>query len=758
MNKIKRIVVLSLIAILSSSYSLIASAFVIREIRVNGLHRIPLSTVLSYLPTKQGENLEPSQTAVIIQELYNTGFFSNVNIGRQGDDLIIQVVERPVIGAIRISGNKEIKTPDLLNGLKKAGIAEGLSYDTSVLEAMKRSLEQQYNSQGRYAAQVKTIVTNESENRVRVNIEITEGKVSKIKELHIVGNKAFSERKLLRIFKSSKTQLWSFFTSNDQFVREKFDADLDQLRAFYMDRGYLKFKINSSQVNMSPDKKKVSITINIEEGPIYRISNANLTGEFFGQKAVLQKLILVRPGQVFSRKLVLTTREFLEKYLANQGYALAEINIVPQVNDENHTVYLTFEISAGKQVYVRRINFMGNYKTTDEVLRRELRQMEGALYSAGNIEESKRRLANLGYLQNVQVKATPVPGNPNLVDLEYQVTEISSATANFQVGLSDAYGLLYGANLNQTNFLGTGRIVSMSFQQNQAATNININYYNPYYTMSGIGRGFTLSSQYANPGKMGISPFRINTYGAAFNYDIPITAYSRLSFAFGYDFIRLFVNQGASREIENFVREHGNRFDQFKTTLGWSRSTYDRAIFPTRGWKQFFGVNIGLPFTHDSLDYYKISYDTAYYHPIVKDFIFHARAQLGYGNGYGNTGELPFFRNFYAGGIDSVRGYDDNTLGPRDSNNDPIGGNILTVGSISLIFPNPFPDQLRTSIFVDAGNVFHNDINGKIRTATGIQFEWVSPMGPLRFAISKALNPGEDDETKGFQFSLGASF
>ncbi len=759
-NKIKKIIILTGLLGMMGGYSTIASAFIVKKITVLGLQRIPESTVLSYLPIKQGQDLDSTSTSTIIQILYRTGFFNDVNVGRNGDDLVIQVVERPVIGAMRISGNKEIKTPDLMTALKKAGIAEGLPFDNSIVASMKKALEEQYNQQGRYAAAVNIDVTEQSQNRVSVKIDIKEGKVSKIKEIHISGNKAFSESKLLRQFHSSKTRPWSFFTSNDQYVKEKVDADLDALKVFYMDRGYLKFKILSSDIKMSPDKKKVIVNIVVEEGPIFKIRGVQLTGEFFDQKPILQKIIaLVKPGAIFSRKDVVMVRELLDRYLSSQGFALAQVDLIPDVDEQNHTVLVTYNINPGKRVYVRRIQFAGNTKTTDEVLRRELRQIEGGMYSAPNVDEGKRRLANLGYLQNVQVRAIPLPDNPDVVDLEYQVTEASSASVNFQVGYSDAYGLLYGANLNQTNFLGSGRRVSANLQANKASTNISLSYYNPYYTMSGIGRGFTLYTQYANPGKVGITPFRMDTYGGAFNYDIPITEYSRLNFAIGYDNIHLFINRGASLQTQDFVRRYGNRFDIIKGTVGWSRSTYDNAIFPICGWKQFLGAEVGIPIAHNSLDYYKLSYSTAYYHPIIGNFIFHARAQLGYGNGYANTSQLPFFKNFYAGGIDSVRGYDDNTLGPRDSNYEPIGGNILTTGTVALIFPNPFPDQLRTSIFIDAGNVFHNDIAlGEIRTGAGVQFEWISPMGPIHFSFTRALNEHKYDETKMFQFSLGTSF
>jgi outer membrane protein insertion porin family len=758
MDKIKKIVLLSFLVI-SFVYSTLTLAFVVKKIHVEGLQRIPRDTVLTYLPIKEGEELDPAKTASIIQALYGTGFFSNVDLARQGDVLVIQVTERPVIGAIRISGNKEIKTQDLMSGLKKAGIAEGLSFDNSVLDAMKKALEQQYNSQGRYAAEVRVHVTDESQNRVSVKIEIVEGKVSKINGIHITGNKAFSERRLLLQFTSGKTRPWSFFTGKDQYVKEKLDADLDALKAFYLDHGYLKFSLVSSNVEMTPDKKKVFVNIVIEEGPIFKVRGTALTGECFGQKPILEKFITLKLGQIFSRKKVVAIREDMDKFLSNQGYALAEVNLIPDVDERNNTVFITYNINPGKRVYVRRINFVGNYKTTDEVLRRELRQLEGALYCTGNVEESKRRLANIEYLKDIQVRAIPVPDVPNVVDLEYQVTESSSASANFQVGLSDAYGLLYGANFNQTNFLGTGRRVSANFQANAAATDISLTYYNPYYTMSGIGRGFTVYTQYANPGRVGITPFRMDTYGAALSYDIPISEYSRLNFSVGYDNIRIYTNAGASNEVEEFVREHGHHFDQFKGTIGWSRSTYDSAVFPIIGWKQFLGVEFGLPFARDSLNYYKINYSTAYYHPIYRQFILYARGQIGYGNGYGNTGELPFFKNFYAGGIDSVRGYEDNTLGPRDSNLNPLGGNVLATGTLALIFPNPFPDQLRTSLFVDAGNVFHNHMNfNGMKSAGGINFEWLSPIGAVRFSFAKDLNASRFDEPRLFQFSVGTSF
>jgi outer membrane protein insertion porin family len=562
-----------------------------------------------------------------------------------------------VIGAIRISGNKELKTPDLLTGLKKAGVAEGLPFDNSVIDQVKKALEQQYNSQGRYAAAVNVNTTDESQNRVSVKIQIVEGKVAKIKEIHISGNKVFSERQILRHFQSTKTRPWSFFTSNDQYIKEKFDADLEGLRAFYMDRGYLKFRVVSSNVSMSPDKKKVFVNVVVEEGPVFKVSGVDITGDCCGQRSLLQKFIRIKPGQTFSRKAVVAIRDTMEKLLSNQGYALAKVDLVPDVDEKNNRVFINYHIEPGKRVYVGRQTIVGNTKTADEVLRREFRQLEGAMYSTANVEESKRRLSNLGYLQNVQVHALQRPENPNIVDLEYVVTETSSANANFQVGYSDTYKLLYGASFNQSNFLGTGRRVTANFQSNTAYTNISLSYYNPYYAMCGIGRGFSVYTQFADPGKVGVTPFRMDTYGVAVNYDVPISEFSKLNFAFGYDHIRIFTNRFASNEVRKFVEEHGKTFDQFKGTLGWSRSTYDSAIFPICGWKQFFGIEVGLPFARNSLDYYKISYQMGYYHPIYRTFIFHSKALVGYGNGYANTHGLPFFKNFYAGGIDSVRGF-----------------------------------------------------------------------------------------------------
>lgn len=758
---LKRLALLGLIAILSIANAFAATSFVVRKIRVEGLHRITLGTVLSYLPIKQGDTLTPSETSAIITSLYNTGFFSNVNLSRQGNELVVQLVERPTIGNIKISGNKKIPTKKLQEVLKNIGIEEGNVFDRSILEGLQESLQQQYVSLGNYNAKVTTRVTQESRNRVGIDINIYEGGPAKIKEIKIIGNHAFSQRTLLRQFEMTTFRPWSFFTHSDQYSRDKLDADLETLRSYYMDRGYIRFKVNSSNATLSPDNKSVTIVINITEGNVYHLSGYNLTGNLLGEKAALQKWIPLKKGEVFSRKKIVNIDTAITHYYGDRGYASASVNPVPVIDDANHQVFINFKVNSGPRVYVRRVTFSGNTKTQDIVLRREMRQEEGGLYSISNIEESKRRLANLGYLQNVQTKTQPVPGSPDQVDVNYDVTEKSSATASVQAGYSDMYGLLYGANVTENNLLGSGKQVSLAFENSEYSDMYSFSYNNPYYTESGISRGFSIFSQHVTPGNVGITPYTSNIIGGAISYGLPISEYSGLSFGYGYQNISINPGAAPSIQIQNFINKHGTSFNQVNFTGSWSRSTYDRAILPTRGTKQILSGDVGVPVFNKSLEYYNFNYQAAWYQPLPKQFILYMEGDVGYGNGYGPfDNQYPFFKNYTAGGMGSVRGYESNTLGPQDSLGNPIGGNVITTGTMSLIVPNPISDKLRLSAFIDAGNVYQNSLRlNKVRFSTGIGAEIYIPMvGPLELSVGIPLNPGKTDQTDMLGFSVGTSF
>lgn len=740
----------------------LAQGFVVRNIRIEGLQRISAGTVLSYLPIKMGETLEPHDTGNIVSALYRTGFFSNVSLGREGNTLIINVTERPIIGSIRITGNKKIQTKKLQEVLKTIGIQEGNVYDSSILEGLQNSLQQQYYSLGQYNAVVKTTAVPESRNRVAININVDEGKPALIKEIKIVGNHAFSQWRLVRQFKSTTWRPWTIFTHTDHYSQETLEGDLETLRSYYMDRGYLRFKVDSYQANLSTDKRSVHIIIYITEGSIYHMSGYTLSGNLLGQEAQLRSIIPLKSGEIFSRQKIISITDLITHFYGNQGYAFANVTPIPTIDDVNHQVFMNFRVDRGQRVYVRRITFTGNTKTRDIVMRREMRQEEGGLYNLWAIEEGKRRLQNLGYLQNVDVKPEPVLGQPDQVDLNYNVSEMSSATASLQVGYSDMYGFLYGGNLSENNWLGSGRQLSLGFENSQYSDNYSFTYADPYYTESGISRAISVFAQHVTPGNFSITTYTTNIYGGSVSYGMPISEFSGINFGYGYQNISVHTGGSASTQELDFTNDHGHVFDATNLMGGWERTTYDRVLLPTEGSKQQIIVESGVPIFSRNLDYVKLNYQAGWYHPIAHGFIFHLGGDAGYGFGYGpySSKELPFFKNFYAGGIDSVRGYVSNSLGPQDSRGRSFGGNVLTTATAGIILPNPWSDKFRPSVFVDAGQVFANQFAfRKVRYSTGIGVQFYIPMmGNVEFAIARALNPGRTDQPKTFDFSLGTSF
>lgn len=734
--------------------------FVAKKIEVVGLQHISRETLFSYLPVKEGARITTGKTAEIIHALYQTGFFDNVSIAHHGDALVITVVERPAIGAINIIGNKEITKKQLTDVLRDTGIVEGEIFSQAALTNFESSLTQQYYSMGRYNAVVKTEAVKQARNRMVLNIKIFEGEVASIKKINIVGNQAFSTSTLLKNFALTTSGLFTWITHADRYSKEKLDADLEKLHAFYLDHGYLRFKVDNSDVNMTKDKKGIYITIHVTEGAVYHISGFNVSGVLLGKNAEIKNLITLKTGDVFSRQAIIDITKSIEKFVGDYGYAMPMINANPVIDDAKKQVFIKFEINPKDKIYIRRINFVGNVKTNDEVLRREMRQQEDSLFSYSKINESKRRLANLGYLQDVESKMEPVPDHPDEVDLIYKVKEVASAMANFQVGYSDVDGFLYGVSVDERNFLGMGKTVGVNFNNSSYNRVYSFNYYNPYYTPDNISFGFNAYAQKTTPGHIDLSSYTSDNYGFTNSYGIPLSDYMRLTGGYGYNYTDIKTSDSSASEVKSFVQEHGRVYNQAKLIGGWSYNDLDQAIFPLQGWTHALDAELDAPLTRDSLNYYKTGYAMGWYRPIVHDFIFHARAGVNYGHGFGNTAhEFPFFSNFYAGGNGTVRGFEGGSLGPRDSNNDPIGGNFAVSGSVGIIIPHPLKDVLRTTVFVDAGNVYDHLSLTKMRSAAGIQAEWRSPIGAvLVFTLAQPLKKYDDDRTQVFDFSFGTSF
>ncbi|MEN9916962.1 MAG: outer membrane protein assembly factor BamA [Pseudomonadota bacterium] len=760
-----------------------AQAFTVKRIEVEGLQGINRDTVLSYLPIRTGQSFQSYQSSAVIDALYATGFFSDVTLEEQANTLIIKVVERPTISEVDISGNKEIPKDKLKQIVKKIGLVRGQLFDKATLDRFVAQLRMQYDNMGKYSARVTPIVTPLPNNRVSVRILISEGLTVEIADISIVGNHVFSERKLRGALPMGTHHFWSFFTNSDQYSQDRLSASLDALQSYYMDRGYLKFKVDSTQASLTPDRKHVYLIIHVTEGPIYKLSGYQLTGNVIVSQTKLQKLLVpLQCGQVFSRAKVVAAEQGIKKALGDFGYILATVNTAPQIDDENRTVFLTFYVDPGNRVYVRHINISGNLKTQDLVFRRLLRQQEASVVSETDMKTSIRQLNLSGFLEGEpRIAPIPIAGYTDQVDLDVNLTEAHAAQALFSLGYG-TNGPVVGASLNQNNVFGTGNQLGLNFNNTRAAMVYSISYNNPYYTLDGIQRGFDVFYQRSTPGDLNTTTYNTNTYGADLHYSIPFDERGdSLQISGGLQKLQLNLPPTVqqSLEVQNFVRQHGVQFNQFLFTLGWTRNSLDRLIFPSSGIYQNANVQLALPVGGQPLYYYKGAYSGVDYLAFKHNFILQSRLSLGYGNGFASTTGLPFFANYYAGGIGTdgqVRGYEISSLGPRDTNGYPLGGNVMTVGSLALIVPNPISDKLRTSIFIDAGNTYSTlgitrvnppppivrggSGSGPLRYSTGIDVDWRVPVFnvTLSFSIAKAMNPQPGDQTQVFQFNIGTGF
>ncbi|WP_236645329.1 outer membrane protein assembly factor BamA [Aidingimonas lacisalsi] len=768
--------------LLAGAQTALADTFNVSDIRVEGLQRVSAASVFNAFPVSANEGVDERELAEAARELFATGLFDDVRLAREGDVLVIQVDERPVIYELDISGNSQINEDDLREGLADSDVSEGEVLQLSTLEEIQRELEQVYLSQGRYSASIDADVEELDDNRVRVNIDIDEGAVAKIRQINIVGNEDYDDETLRESFELEDRPGWFFgWFSDDEYARERLSGDLERLRSFYLDRGYVNFNIASTQVSISPDKSDIYITVNVEEGERFRLGDIHFAGDLKISEDEALSLVEAEPGEIFSRSDVTASSEAIRSRLGAEGYAFAEVEGVPEVNADGETVDLTFQVQPGRRATVRRINFVGNTTTEDEVLRREMVQMEGAPASTDQITQSRQRLERLGFFRQVEVETEPVPGNPDQLDVTYNVEEQPSGSISASVGYSQSAGVIYGASLSQNNFLGTGNRVNVGAQRSDTFTNVNFGFTDPYWTLDGISRGYNLFYRETDYEDSDISTYSTDAFGGGINFGYPVNELSRLNFGANVEDLSIKTYDDTASEIMQYVDEQGSDAQSLNVTASWTRNNLNRGVLPTDGSYQRASLETSVP--GSDAEYYKARYEAQRLFALDNEWALKFGTELGYADTMGGDDPYPFYENFFSGGLGSVRGYTSNTLGPQttpqpgDDEDRTLGGNVLIEGTAELLFPLPFIEDRRsmqTSLFVDAGNTFLTDCYdvepgrtsqcesgvdlGELRYSAGVGLSWLTPVGPLTFSVAQPINDQDEDDTQFFQFSLGQTF
>ncbi|MEO7560334.1 MAG: outer membrane protein assembly factor BamA [Nitrosospira sp.] len=759
--KVKYLV--ALVSVFCASVSWALEPFVVKDIRVEGIQRTEAGTVFSYLPIKVGDTLDDEKAAAAIKALYATGFFKDVRLESDSGILLVVVEERPAIAQITIVGAKEFEKDKLKEGLKQAGLAESRIFDRSMLEKAEQELKQQYLSRGKYAVKITTTTTPLDRNRIGINFDVDEGKTAKIRKINIVGNKNFKEKELLDAIVLRTPGLLTWFTKEDQYSKQKLAADLESLRSFYLNRGYLEFSIESTQVSITSDMQDIYITINIVEGDQYTVSEINLAGEMLLPEDELRGLIKLAPGDVFAREKLTESVKLLTDRLGDDGYAFANINASPQLDKEKHQVAFTFFIDPGRRVYVRRINITGNNRTRDEVIRREMRQFEGGWYSTSKINRSKLRVDRLNYFLAVNVETPAVPNATDQIDVNVEVKEKATGAVMFGAGYSNMEGLILSGSVAQDNIFGTGKLVNLMVNTGSVNKTYSLSYTDPYFTRNGVTGGFDIYKRVLNTRSLSsVSTFNTDTTGAGVRFGIPLNENDSIMTGLGLENTKIDLGPNSPQRNIDFVNQFGSSTINIPLTLSWRRDGRDSAIWTTSGTTQRVFAETGLP--GGDLTYYKLDYHLRWYYPLTNTFTLMLNGELGYGDGY-NGKDLPFFKNFFAGGNTSVRGYNISSLGPRDANNRTLGGNKRAVGSIEILFPMPGmrnDRSVRLSAFLDGGTVFgpggtRPELEG-MRYSTGIAVTWISPMGPLKVSIAQPINNNPGDNLQRFQFQFGQQF
>ncbi|MDZ7841380.1 MAG: outer membrane protein assembly factor BamA [Gammaproteobacteria bacterium] len=736
--------------------------FVVEDIKVEGLERVSSGTVYNYLPVKVGDEVDDEIVREAIKALFGTGFFEDVVIGRDGTTLVVTVRESPSIANVELMGVDELDEEQTLEGLNGLGLGKGRVFNPSLLDKVVQDLKSQYFSIGKYAADIETEVTPLENNRVDVAIKVREGDTARIKRINIVGNEAFSDSDLKDEFELSTKRRLLFFSPKDEYSRQQLQADLESLRSFYQDKGYLNFEVESTQVTISPDKEDIFVTVNVNEGEQYTVSDFAVKGRLVVPEEELVNLVTIKPGQVYSQRDVSESRTAISDRLGDDGYAFANVNAIPRVDEEDQSVSLDLVVDPGRRVYVRRINITGNRVTRDEVIRRELRQMEGGWYSTRKVQRSKTRLDRTGYFNRVSIETPPVPGSPDQVDVNINVEERSTGSLLLGIGYSDADGILLQGQVTQSNLFGTGREVSFIADNSTVTERMQLRYLNPYYTINGISRGFTLFQRKIDAAEADTAAYVTDTLGGGMDFGFPLSEFTNINVGAQFERVDLKSTLDTPDEILDVIDDSPQN-DIFKFIGNFTHDTRDSKLFPSRGSIQRFSWEVSSP--PSDLEYYKLTARNDTFVRLSDFLIVKASAEVGYGDGYGKNDELPFFENFFAGGANTVRGFDARSLGPRDSGPTPeaLGGDRRILGNFELQVPLPGDagQDKRIGLFVDGGQVYGpgDDIDfDEVRYSAGISFSWFSPLGPLAISIAEPLNDKPGDDTQRIQFTLGRFF
>jgi len=809
---------LSLMASLLAAFTLIAPPLAaqsaggppslrVDNIRVEGLQRVSEGTVYNYLPVNIGDRLSPQRVREAIRALYDTGFFRDVELRWEEGTLVVAVLERPSIESFEITGNKDIKTEDLSKSLRNVGLATGKTFDRSVLEDVKQYLTDQYFSRGKYAVRIDAQVEEVPDNRVRVRIEIKEGKRAKIRQINLVGNTTFEEEAILEEFELKTPNWLSWYRQDDRYSRESLQGDLEKLRSYYMDRGYANFEIESTQVAIAPERDDIFITVNVNEGEVFKVSNVKLAGTFVVLESELKNFLFVKAGDTYSKKAITATQEIIQNRLGLEGYAFAKVDPVPTPEEGKKEVGITFFIDPGNRVYVRHILFNGVTKINDDVLRREMRQLEGAWLSNLLVERSKQRIQRLPFIEKVESETTPVPGTADLVDIEFEIKEGPSAQLGGGIGYSESQSFILNGNYADSNFLGSGERISVDLNSGRFSKVYGVSHTNPYTNIDGVARTLSLTYRDVTQFVSASSDFSSESFAVSVDYGYPITEFQGLRVGLSAQRSSLITGEGSAEQARSWVRTNGDyriqivpeqdfgggfvipgtaldttQFDSFDLTVGWSYDSRNRALFADRGMRHSLALSYALPFS--DVQYATVNYDYLQLVPIVGRWTLALAAELGYSQELGDTTAPPPFRNFFAGGPDTVRGYRESRLGPKDSFGNPYGGNLKVTARAELIIPTPekWATSARATVFFDIGNVFSTrgfyeftGIDGvtpvdykfkydNLRQSTGVAVQWLAPLGVFRFSYALPLNPFRGDgvqfadEEERFQFTIGQAF